>query len=48
MMDERNEILSKKHMAVSVCLQQFVDKDLLATTSRDLSKALNLQTAGMY
>jgi len=47
-MDERSENVSKKYTAVSICLQQFVDKGLFATTSRDLSKALNLQTAGMY
>lgn len=31
-----------------MCLEQFVDKGLYRTTSRDISKALNLQSAGMY
>lgn len=45
---EKNDNALKDNSAVNVCLEQFVNKGLMATTSRDLSKALNLQSAGMY
>lgn len=45
---EKNDNVSKVNSAVNVCLEQFVNKGLMATTSRDLSRALNLQSAGMY
>jgi len=38
----------KRQKAIAACLNQFVEKGLYETTSRDLSKALNLQSAGMY
>lgn len=47
-MDKNNESNEKRAVAIDACLAQFVEKGLIATTSRDLSKALNLQTAGMY
>lgn len=47
-MVEKNDNMSKVSSAVNVCLEQFVNKGLMATTSRDLSRALNLQSAGMY
>lgn len=47
-MPEKNEYNSKRNAVINVCLEQFVDKGLYGTTSRDLSKALNLQSAGMY
>lgn len=43
-----SEINTKRNAIINACLEQFVDKGLYATTSRDLSKALNLQSAGMY
>lgn len=39
--DHRKEI-------IRICLQQFVDKGLYETTSRDLSRALDLQSGGIY
>lgn len=47
-MQEKNELNTKRNSVINVCLEQFVDKGLYGTTSRDLSKALNLQSAGMY
>lgn len=47
-MPKKNEYNSKRNAVINVCLEQFVDKGLYGTTSRDLSKALNLQSAGMY
>ena len=38
----------KREKAISACLDQFVKKGLYETTSRDLSKALKLQSGGMY
>lgn len=45
---ERCENIDKRNVAINACLDQFVSKGLFGTTSRDLSKALNLQSAGMY
>lgn len=39
--DRREEVLT-------ACLDQFVKKGLYRTTSRDLSKALKLQSSGLY
>lgn len=47
-MPDKNEYNSKRNTIINACLEQFVDKGLYGTTSRDLSKALNLQSAGMY
>lgn len=47
-MQERYENAEKRSTAINACLDQFVHKGLFGTTSRDLSKALNLQSAGMY
>lgn len=47
-MTERLDNEDKLNTVINVCLDQFVSKGLLATTSRDLSRALNLQSAGMY
>lgn len=40
--------IGRHEEAVSICLDQFVKKGLFKTTSRDLSKALKLQNAGLY
>lgn len=38
----------KREKAIAACLEQFCNKGLYETTSRDLSKALKLQSGGMY
>ena len=38
----------KREKAIAACLDQFCNKGLYETTSRDLSKALKLQSGGMY
>ena len=38
----------KRAKAIAACLDQFCNKGLYETTSRDLSKALKLQSGGMY
>lgn len=38
----------KKEWAIAACLDQFCNKGLYETTSRDLSSALKLQSGGMY
>ena len=40
--------IGRKEDVVSLCLDQFVQKGLYRTTSRDLSKALMLQSGGLY
>lgn len=45
---DKEEVSSKRVAVINTCLEQFVGKGLYGTTSRDLSKALNLQSAGMY
>lgn len=40
--------IGRHEEVVSTCLDQFVKKGLYKTTSRDLSKALKLQNAGLY
>ena len=40
--------VNKKKEVVSACLKMFVSKVLFETTSRDLSKALQLQSGGLY
>ncbi len=45
---DKNDNEQKVSSVVNVCLEQFVSKGLMSTTSRDLSRALNLQSAGMY
>lgn len=40
--------VNKKKEVVSACLKMFVSKGLFETTSRDLSKALQLQSGGLY
>ncbi len=46
---EKEEIeLERRRQIVDLCLEQFVKKGLMKTTSRDLSNALKLQNAGMY
>jgi len=47
-MMDKYEYNEKRNAAIASCLEQFVSKGLYETTSRDLSKALNLQSAGMY
>lgn len=47
-MIDKNDNEQKVSSVVNVCLEQFVSKGLMSTTSRDLSRALNLQSAGMY
>ena len=42
------ENVEKKEAAVNACLNEFVKKGLYNTTSRDLSKAMNLQSGGLY
>lgn len=42
------ENMEKKEAAVYACLNEFVKKGLYNTTSRDLSKAMNLQSGGLY
>lgn len=42
------ENMEKKEAAVNACLNEFVKKGLYNTTSRDLSKAMNLQSGGLY
>lgn len=39
---------NRKREIISKCLDVFTSKGLLNTTSRDLSTALNLQSAGIY
>ena len=38
----------KREKAIAACLEQFCNKGLYETTSRDLSGALKLQSGGMY
>lgn len=40
--------VNKKKEVVNACLKMFVSKGLFETTSRDLSKALQLQSGGLY
>ena len=40
--------VNKKKEVVKACLKMFVSKGLFETTSRDLSKALKLQSGGLY
>jgi len=42
------ENMEKKEAAVNACLNEFVKNGLYNTTSRDLSKAMNLQSGGLY
>ncbi len=44
----RNDSNDKRERAISACLDKFCNKGLYETTSRDLSKALKLQSGGMY
>lgn len=39
---------SKEQGIIRTCLEVFTEKGLINTTSRDLSAALNLQSAGIY
>lgn len=47
-MSNKYDLGDKREKAISACLDQFVNKGLYETTSRDLSKALKLQSGGMY
>lgn len=47
-MPNKDDAAEKRERAISACLDQFVTKGLYETTSRDLSKALKLQSGGMY
>ncbi len=47
-LQNKNEQNERKEKAISACLNQFVEKGLYETTSRDLSSALKLQSGGMY
>ncbi len=47
-MPDKEDLSLKRVTVINACLDQFVGKGLYGTTSRDLSKALNLQSAGMY
>lgn len=38
----------KRRQVISACLNQFVEKGLYKTSTRDLSRAINLKTSGMY
>ena len=38
----------RKKEVVEICLNKFIEKGLIKTSSRDLSEALNLQNAGLY
>lgn len=40
--------VNRRKEVVEACLETFVSKGLFETTSRDLSKALQLQSGGMY
>ena len=40
--------VNKKKEVIDACLKMFVSKGLFETTSRDLSKALQLQSGGLY
>lgn len=44
----KNDSGEKRERAISACLNQFCQKGLYETTSRDLSRALKLQSGGMY
>ena len=44
----KNDVNDRREKAISACLDQFVEKGLYETTSRDLSNALKLQSGGMY
>jgi len=44
----KNVSSDKREKAIAACLDQFCNKGLYETTSRDLSKALKLQSGGMY
>lgn len=43
-----NDSNDKRERAISACLDKFCNKGLYETTSRDLSRALKLQSGGMY
>ena len=47
-MPGKNASGDKRERAIAACLDQFCNKGLYETTSRDLSKALKLQSGGMY
>lgn len=47
-MPNKNVSSDKRERAIAACLDQFCNKGLYETTSRDLSKALKLQSGGMY
>ena len=38
----------RKKEIVELCLNLFIEKGLYETSTRDLSKAMNLQNAGLY
>ena len=38
----------KKKKVIELCLNCFVERGLFETTTRDLSKAINLQSGGIY
>lgn len=40
--------INKKKEVIDACLKMFVSKGLFETTSRDLSKSLQLQSGGLY
>lgn len=44
----KNDMNDRREKAISACLDQFVERGLYETTSRDLSRALKLQSGGMY
>lgn len=44
----KSDSSDRRERAISACLDQFCNKGLYETTSRDLSKALKLQSGGMY
>ena len=42
------ENVERKEAAVNACLNEFVKNGLYNITLRDLSKAMNLQSGGLY
>lgn len=44
----KGDSAERRERAISACLNQFCQKGLYETTSRDLSSALKLQSGGMY
>lgn len=47
-MPNRIQQVNRDKEAIDICLKTFIEKGVLETRSRDLSKALSLQSGGMY